>query len=61
MKRGFDIFIVVMCLAWCAACVAMVLFGVGCRVYEPAGSGRVTELDDVDGGCRWETSDAPTC
>jgi hypothetical protein len=40
-RRALDIFVVVLALAWCVACVAMVLMGASCSVYEePAQCGR---------------------
>lgn len=60
MKSFADKLIVVIALAWCVVCLAMVLLGAGCTVYdEPAQCGRahpgggvtvrVSELAD-DGG-----------
>lgn len=41
MNSFADKLMVVIALAWCVACVAMVLFGAGCNVYEePAQCGR---------------------
>lgn len=34
MKSFADKLIVVLALAWCVACLAMVLLGAGCRVYD---------------------------
>lgn len=61
MNSFADKLMVVIALAWCVACVAMVLFGAGCTVYEePAQCGRahpgggvvvnVRELAEADGG-----------
>lgn len=34
MRRYADIVVIVLAIAWCVACVAMVLLGAGCQVYE---------------------------
>jgi hypothetical protein len=61
-RRAVDILVVVIALAWCVACVAMVLMGAGCKVYLPPcepgteeterahpGGGVSVKLSELDG------------